>query len=129
MKETATSDKFNFANFRAFENTHILLWLIKDTCWALEFKPGGIFMIIPTVAMALFLLVKSAANKCEFLHNIAVFCWILANSVWMLGEFFEVDSRIYAAALFVVGLSSISVYYLFYYKSDRQQQLKNANNV
>lgn len=122
MKDTAPRKKFNFANYRVFENTHILLWLIKDTCWALEFKPGGIVMIAPTVAMALYLTVKSRSSKSELLHNVAVSFWILANSIWMIGEFMEEDTRVIAASLFGMGLSAIAVYYIFYFRKERTDQ-------
>jgi hypothetical protein len=35
------------ARFRKVENMHILFWLIKDLCWALNFKYMALFMIIP----------------------------------------------------------------------------------
>jgi hypothetical protein len=110
------------ANYRWIENGHILLWLIKDTCWALEFKPGGIFMIFPTVFVAFYITWKSRAMRSELYHNIAVCCWILANSVWMLGEFFEHESRPHAATLFVTGLVVLGYYYLRFFTKDRRAE-------
>jgi hypothetical protein len=46
-----------------FENVHILLWLIKDTCWMLEWKVLGCLMIAPTIAVAIYLAVRSAAEQ------------------------------------------------------------------
>ena len=70
-------------------------------------------MILPTVAMAVYLTYLSRNDRKELLHNFAVTCWILANSVWMIGEFFFNDStRIFAAVLFVIGLISVSIYYI-----------------
>lgn len=98
---------------RNLENTHILLWLIKDTCWVLEFKPLGVFMILPTVAMAVYLTIVARSDRKELLHNLAVCCWILANSVWMIGEFYLKDStRPYAAAFFILGLLFVAIYYI-----------------
>lgn len=104
--------------YRMLENSHILLWLIKDTFWALEFKVGGIIMIFPTVFMAFYLLYKSHTSKAELFHNIAVCLWIMANSLWMLGEFFGHDLRHYAAIFFGIGLAVLAVYYLFYFKKN-----------
>jgi hypothetical protein len=106
--------------FRWLENAHILLWLIKDTCWAMEWKQGAIFMIFPTVSVAFFLLWKSKKIRAELYHNLAVCFWIMANSTWMVGEFIEVDFRPYAAVLFSIGLSALAVYYMFFFKKDRQ---------
>ncbi len=98
---------------RNLENTHILLWLIKDTCWVLEYKLLGVFMIFPTVAVAFYLTYLSRSDRKELLHNLAVSCWILANSTWMIGEFYLNDStRPVAAAFFILGLTFVGVYYI-----------------
>ena len=98
---------------RNLENTHILLWLIKDTCWVLEYKLLGVIMIFPTVAVAFYLTYLSRSDRKELLHNLAVSCWILANSTWMIGEFYLNDStRPIAAAFFILGLAFVGVYYI-----------------
>lgn len=104
---------------RLVENAHILLWLIKDFCWAMEWKQGGVFMIFPTVSVAFYLLRKTRKVRAELYHNLAVCFWILANSTWMVGEFIDNDFRIYAASLFGCGLMVLAVYYAFYFKKDR----------
>ncbi len=98
---------------RNLENTHILLWLIKDTFWVLEFKLLGVIMILPTVAVAFYLTYLAKTDRKELLHNLAVSCWILANSTWMIGEFyFDDGSRPIAAAFFILGLAFVGVYYI-----------------
>lgn len=104
---------------RWIENAHIFLWLIKDFCWSMEWKPGGIFMIFPTVSVAFYILWKSRGNRSEVYHNIAVCCWILANSTWMLGEFMDYDARPVAATLFGIGLAVLIYYYAVYFKKER----------
>src|SRR5690606_19578013 len=108
--------------YRWVENLHIVLWLLKDTSWALEFKPGAIFMIAPTIAVAFFILWKSRAIRTEVFHNVAVCCWIIANSAWMLGEFVEYETRPLAASIFGIGLVVLAVYYLLYFKKDRRKE-------
>jgi hypothetical protein len=36
----------------------------------------------------------------------------MANSIWMIGEFFDKELRPYAAVLFSIGLMSLLSYYL-----------------
>lgn len=108
--------------YRWIENAHIFLWLIKDLCWSLEFKTGGVFMIIPTVTVAFYITWKSREVRSELFHNIAVCCWILANSTWMIGEFTDHEARPYAAALFALGLSVIVVYYALFFAKDRRAE-------
>ena len=42
-------------SLRAGENFHILLWLLKDLCWIMDFKVLGMIMVVPTVAMAVWI--------------------------------------------------------------------------
>jgi hypothetical protein len=107
-------------SYRWLENAHIFLWLIKDTCWAMVWRPGGVIMILPTVSVAVYLTWKSRHWKAELYHNIAVCCWILANSVWMVGEFYNKETRPYAVGIFVTGLLMLLVYYIFHFRKDRQ---------
>jgi hypothetical protein len=100
-------------NYRKLENFHILLWLIKDLCWVIEFKILGIFMILPTLALAIYITYINRKEKAELAHNFAICFWICANSVWMIGEFFYEDkTRLYAIAFFVLGLVMMLGYYI-----------------
>lgn len=81
----------NYGQIRNYENVHILLWLIKDLCWCLIWKTLGIIMIIPTILVAFIITYKTRKIKVEFIHNIAVTCWIIANSIWMITEFLSID--------------------------------------
>src|SRR4051812_47129754 len=104
-----------FKNIRAYENLHIALWLLKDTCWAMLWKPGGMIMIIPTIAVAVHIAYRSRKNIHDLFHNIAVCLWISANGIWMTGEFFFEDSlRGYAMIFFILGIITVACYYLFY---------------
>jgi hypothetical protein len=99
---------------RKFENMHILMWLLKDTCWVLNYKAMGMFMIVPTLSLAFFLTWRMRSSLTELLHNLAVCSWIIANSIWMTGEFFFDDSwRHYAFIFFLTGLLLIFYYYVF----------------
>ena len=108
------------------ENGHIFLWLLKDTCWALVWKPGGIFMIFPTLSVAIYILWKSRSNRAELFHNLAVCLWITANSVWMVTEFLNVDKlyKKYAVFIFLTGIGLLLVYYIFYFRKDRAREVQ-----
>lgn len=114
--ENGTTELYQSPRYRMLENSHILLWLVKDTCWALEFKSGGVVMIAPTLGMAIYLLWRSRRSKAEFFHNVAIVLWIMANSIWMIGEFNGQDWRQYTVVLFAAGLSVLVLYYLFWFR-------------
>lgn len=100
------------ATIRKFENVHILLWLLKDLCWVMNYRSAGVVMIIPTVAMAVCITILSRHSVSELIHNLAVVCWICANATWMVGEFFYNDTtRPVAAVFFIAGLLIIGGYY------------------
>lgn len=97
---------------RKFENLHIVLWLLKDVCWASDFKIFGVIMIAPTLALALYLTWRFRSVRTELLTNAAICAWISANSIWMTGEFFFEDSlRPFAIAFFIVGFGFIGAEY------------------
>lgn len=111
-------------NIRKFENFHILLWLIKDLCWVTQLKIPGMIMVVPTIGVALYITWIARDSVSELFHNLAVVCWISANSVWMIGEFLNNDAppayRYTAMGFFITGLLFITYYYArFFSKGER----------
>lgn len=101
-----------FLDFRKIENLHILLWLLKDICWAADLKWMGTFMILPTISVAFWLTWKLRKSYSELMHNLAVILWIMANATWMIGEFFFEDgTRPLALVFFALGLLLLFVFY------------------
>lgn len=100
--------------FRRTENLHIVFWLVKDMSWAMLWRPLGIIMIFPTVAVAMLITWQTRKLKSELFHNLAVLCWILANCYWMVTEFMNLPDhyRYYAAIPFAIGMFFIATYYL-----------------
>jgi len=39
--------------YRKMENLHIVFWLFKDIAWCMFWKPLGVVMIIPTLAISI----------------------------------------------------------------------------
>lgn len=98
---------------RGTENLHILLWIVKDTCWVQDYRLAGVLMILPTISVAIYLTAQARAQRDEFIHNLAVVFWLCANSVWMIGEFFFDDhTRTYALVFFGIGLLTLAFHYL-----------------
>lgn len=73
----------------------------------------GTISIAPTLAFALYITHRSRDSTTELVHNTAVCLWIVANSLWMIGEFFYEDTtRPVAVWFFLAGLGLVSGYYL-----------------
>lgn len=103
---------FRFTKIREYENLHILMWLLKDTCWVMNWEIAGIIMIVPTIAVAIHITWLRRNILSDLFHNLAVCFWISANSIWMIGEFYFDDTlRPVAAACFMAGLASVIYYY------------------
>jgi hypothetical protein len=94
---------------RLTENIHVLLWLIKDLCWAMEFKLVGTIMVFPTLAAAIWILYITRKSS-DIWVNLAVLFWILANSTWMMVEFFKVGTKYYCLPFFILGIISMTIY-------------------
>ena len=99
---------------RKYENLHIVFWLIKDSCWMLELKWLGAIMMFPTLLLAGYLVVKTWHGPDGFL-SAAILFWIMANSHWMMMEFFNDNHyKNFAAIPFALGFVMVV---LFYWKS------------
>jgi|688.fasta_scaffold19948_5 hypothetical protein len=97
---------------RKIENLHIIFWLTKDLCWCLLSKDVAIAMIYPTIAIALWVVIKTRKIMSEFAHNLAVLFWISANSIWMYGELTCEDcTRPQALLFFAAGMLTLAAYY------------------
>ncbi len=101
------------SRFRKTENLHIVFWLLKDLSWAMLWKPLGLLMIVPTIGAALLITWQTRHIKSEFLHNLAVVFWIIANAYWMITEFYSHNDslRYYTIIPFSIGIVIISYYY------------------
>ncbi len=112
------------AKFRKTENLHILFWLMKDLSWAMLWKPLGIFMIVPTISVAILITWQTRKIKAELFHNLAVDFWICANALWMLLEFTGNDEhyRIYTSIPFGIGLFFILTYYLIVLPREKKKE-------
>ena len=93
-------------------------------------RPLGITMIVPTVIVAFILAWRNRAIMSELCHNLAVICWITANSYWMISEFFEFESKPLILELtykhlalipFLLGLIPLIFYYLYWKPRHRQE--------
>ena len=99
---------------RHYENLHIPLWLLKDTCWMLQWKILGMAMIIPTISIAIIITYKSLKDKEDaFWINLAICFWISANSYWMICEFMKHEElKNYAGIPFIGGMICVAYFYI-----------------
>lgn len=106
--------------FRKMENMHIVFWLFKDIAWCMAWKPLGIIMVVPTLAIAIWIVFKNKNIVSELCHNLAIVFWISANSFWMISEFFAFDETKILFGLtgkqtamipFLLGLCCLIYYY------------------
>jgi hypothetical protein len=95
---------------RHFENLHILLWLIKDSCWLMQWKLAGTIVFFPTLFMAIYICFNTRHSPLSLLVNLSVLCWISANSSWMFEEFYAWNTKPMALTFFGIGLIFIFIY-------------------
>jgi hypothetical protein len=122
------------ASYRRMDNLHIVFWLFKDISWCMGWRYLGIAMVIPTLAVAIYISFRTRKIKSELAHNLAVTFWISANSYWMISEFFGFDEMplwgIYegkhlAMIPFLIGVLILAWYYFI----QRNRELKEKQLV
>ena len=116
------------AKYRRMENMHIVFWLLKDISWCMIWKSLAIAMVIPTLAIAVMIAVRTRKIKSELAHNLAIACWISANSLWMISEFFHFDTLKIAGSFTGKHLSLIpfltgALILLYYYAVQRRKEI------
>jgi hypothetical protein len=81
--------------------------------WLMNWRVLGVFMIFPTIGFAILIVWKTRKIMAEIYPHLAVLCWIFANSLWMIIEFFELDESLKQLVLapFFLGLMLILFYY------------------
>lgn len=102
------------------ETIHIPLWLIKDLCWLLTLRSLGVVMAIPTVLVALLMVVVTYGDRNRFLPNLSIAFWILANASWMLDEFYDLGIRHYSLYPFLAGILVFAIFVLLKLMDRRQ---------
>ena len=116
--------------YRKMENMHIIFWLLKDVSWCLTWKVLGIAMIFPTLIISFIIAYRTRSIKSELAHNLAISLWIMANSYWMISEFFGFDEvhiwnwfegKHFALLPFFTGIVILAYYYLFQKKIEETQ--------
>lgn len=128
MMETSTN--FTISNkLRKVENLHILFWLFKDMSWCMLWRELGVIMIFPTLFVSIYLTLKTRSHQSELFHNISITFWILANSFWMISEFYGFDEKAIlfglkgkevAFVFFILGVLILAWYYILIYPKNNK---------
>jgi hypothetical protein len=134
MKEKKEDNYIIPARYRRMENMHITFWLMKDISWCMIWKALGVMMVVPTLAIAIFIAYRTRQIKSELAHNLAIVFWISANAYWMISEFFGFDTvqvwqqftgKHMALIPFLIG----ALILLHYYTIERPKELKEKQVV
>lgn len=117
-------------DIRKIENLHVALWLLKDLSWCSLWRGLGMTMVIPTLAVAIWITWHSRKVLSDLVHNGAVCLWICANITWMVGEFFAEDhTRGSAVMFFYCGMALLVGYYAYeLYLKFRDHNSTGQNN-
>ncbi len=116
--------------YRKMENLHIVFWLLKDISWCMIWRPLGIAMIFPTLIIAVVIAYRTRQYMSEVCHNLAIAFWILANSYWMISEFFHFDAapvfgdytyKHLALVPFLLGVIMLVFYYAIWKPGHRNE--------
>ena len=73
-------------------------------------KTFAVFMIVPTLLLAFYVSLLSNKTMGILTVNIAMICWIAANSAWMLHDFYKMLPILVSEFLFVVGMVAMLIY-------------------
>ena len=134
MKEKQEPQYIIPARYRRLENMHIAFWLMKDISWCMIWKVLGIFMIVPTLSVAIYIAYRTKNIKSELAHNLAIVFWISANAYWMISEFFGFDATLVwgnytGKHLAIIPFAIGAIILLYYYLVQRRHELEEQQLV
>lgn len=96
----------------------------------MQWKVAGTLAFFPTIAIALFICLKTWNTRVSIFANISVLCWISANSCWMFSEFYDWDLIPVATFLFVSGVFFIAIYlYKIFIKKEAEEDFRQEKTI
>jgi len=110
--------------FQYIEYLHFPLWIIKDASWFIAlhyesyanvFQKISLLFALPTILISLYLIRVSKEPFKRIEHSI-IGTWLVANSLWMVSELFEVPLSIGALLFFTLGLVLTFPYFRILFK-------------
>jgi hypothetical protein len=91
------------------DTANSLCWFAADASWMLGVVSLGLFFMIPTIISGILLLYIEKRKPVIFI-NVAINCWILMNSFWMLSEG-QPDGPygVYSKVFFALGVMAVFI--------------------
>lgn len=80
-----------FHSWEEYENIHTLFWLAKDTAWNWWIPSMLLVFLVPTFVLAsdfVWVTLWSKRNLIDHSHYVSQLLWVIAASVWAIGEFY-----------------------------------------
>ena len=75
---------------KILDSISTVTWLGMDICWMYDWLPGALlFMILTIVGLVFHAEASEPLSVYDLFVHLATFCWVLSNSMWMLGDFYE----------------------------------------
>jgi hypothetical protein len=87
---------------------HFSFWLLKDIFWLLKWKFMATFMVVPTVLLTLYIILKTK----KIISTTTIFSsWVMMNVFWMLHELY--NTPLFISLFFaIIGLFVLVVYFI-----------------
>lgn len=91
------------------DTANSLFWFAADAAWMLGAVSVGLLCMVPTIVSGLLLLYVEKRKPVIFI-NLAINCWIMMNTFWMLSEG-QPDGpySTYSKVFFVLGVLAVFI--------------------
>ncbi len=93
---------------KLLDNLHFPLWIMKDMAWMFGFGWASLILAIPTITISMILILYTIGNERK--QHLVVLFWLLANTLWMSHELFDVQTKEAAIISFVIGITVAITY-------------------
>jgi hypothetical protein len=104
---------------KLISDLHFPLWLLKDLFWMADLPILSLILAIPAILISIFMCMMTAGKPHR--ENKMVLWWLIANTMWMCSEKFEVNTMWLAFIFFTFGIIEIILYINYLLKNKQYE--------
>ena len=104
---------------KLISDLHYPLWLLKDFMWMCNLPILSLILAIPAILISLWMCMMTAGKSQR--ENKIILWWLIANTMWMCSEKFEVNTMWLAFVFFTFGIIEIILYINYLLKNKQHE--------
>jgi hypothetical protein len=103
----STTNRGLVANKEILDTVNSVAWFFADAFWLMGWGWLSVALFVPTLVSGILIMIAEK-RRTVVMINMAIFCWILMNALWMLSDVFKQPELVFWARSFF-GLGALLI--------------------